>query len=352
MSATPDYDAIVLVSFGGPEKPEDVMPFLRRVVAGRGVPDERLAAVAEHYHHLGGKSPINDQCRALIAALRQELDAHGIGLPIYWGNRNWDPLLEDTLRQMRADGVERALAFVTSAFSSYSGCRQYREDIARARDALGQRAPGVDKLRGFFNHPGFVETMTERVVDALGQLPRDARAGARLVFTAHSIPEAMAAGCDYVEQLRETCALVADAADHPAHDLVYQSRSGPPQVPWLEPDILDHLRAIDAEGVKHVVVVPIGFISDHMEVVWDLDSEARALADELGLTLVRAGTAGIHPRFVAMIRELIEERLGRREGRAALGVLGPLPDQCPDGCCAYTPRRPASAPAGSRRSGG
>jgi ferrochelatase len=351
MSETPEYDAILLVSFGGPEKPEDVMPFLRRVVAGRGVPDERLAVVAEHYHHLGGRSPINDQCRALIAALRRELDAHDIGLPIYWGNRNWDPLLEDTLRQMRADGVGHALAFVTSAFSSYSGCRQYREDIARAREALGDGAPVVEKLRGFFNHPGFVETMTERVGDALGQLPEGARPRARLVFTAHSIPEAMAQGCDYVRQLRETCALVARAAGHPQHELVYQSRSGPPQVPWLEPDILDHLRAIGANGATDVVVVPIGFVSDHMEVVWDLDHEARALAGELGLSLVRAATAGTHPRFVAMIRELIEERLGRRQGRVSLGVLGPLPDQCPEGCCAYTPRRPGPPGGGARRSG-
>lgn len=339
-AAPPAYDAIVLVSFGGPEREQDVMPFLRRVVAGRGVPDERLAAVAEHYYHVGGKSPIGDQCRALIDALRAELDAHGIALPIYWGNRNWDPLLADTLARMRDDGVQRALAYVTSAFSSYSGCRQYLENIATARAQVGAGAPEIDKLRGFFNHPGFVETMTARVADALSELPAEARDGARLVFTAHSIPNAMAATCAYEAQLQETCALVADAAGHAPHDIVYQSRSGPPQVPWLEPDILDHLRALASDGVKDVVVVPIGFVSDHMEVVWDLDHEAQQLATELGMRMVRAGTAGTHPRFVTMIRELIEERLHARRERPTLGGLKALPDRCAPDCCAYTPRRP------------
>lgn len=343
------FDALLVISFGGPERPEDVMPFLRRVVSGRGVPDERLAAVAAHYQQLGGRSPINDQCRALIAALQDELERHGIGLPIYWGNRNWDPLLADTLASMRDDGVRHALAYVTSTFSSYSGCRQYREDIARARAAVGAGAPEVSKLRGAFNHPGFIETMTARVGDALTQLPEQARAGARLVFTAHSIPIAMAKGCAYVAQLQECSALIAAAVGHPERDLVYQSRSGPPQVPWLEPDVLDHLRVLAGQGVKDVVVVPLGFVSDHMEVVWDLDHEASELAATLGMRMVRAGTAGTRPRFVAMIRELVQERLpppdgqhlgGAETARRSLGVLGPLPDTCPVDCCSYTPRRP------------
>ncbi|MDH5672079.1 MAG: ferrochelatase [Myxococcales bacterium] len=334
------YDALLVVSFGGPEAPQDVMPFLRRVVQGRGVPDERLAAVAEHYHALGGKSPINDQCRDLIAALGSELQRADIGLPIYWGNRNWDPLLVDTLETMRDDGVRHALAYVTSAFSSYSGCRQYLENIEAARAQLGPDAPRVSKLRGFFNHPRFVELMAERVRDALAELPEDARERARLVFTAHSIPNAMAAGCAYQAQLSETAALVTEALGRSQYDLAYQSRSGPPQVPWLEPDILDHLRALAGQGVRDVVVLPLGFVSDHMEVVWDLDHEARELAANLGLRLARAATAGSHPLFVTMLRELVEERLGRRKGRASLGVLGALPDSCRDACCAYTPRRP------------
>lgn len=336
------YGAVLVLGFGGPERAEDVMPFLERVVQGRGVPRERLLGVAEHYHHLGGKSPINEQCRSLIAALRTELDAHGIALPIYWGNRNWHPFLEDTLQRMQHEGVRRALVYVTSAFSSYSGCRQYREAMERAQQALGDGAPELDKLRVFYNHPGFVTAVSERVLEC--GAPVHNPVATRLVFTAHSIPRAMAQGCDYVAQLREIAAVVAERLGHQDFDLVYQSRSGPPQVPWLEPDIGDHLRAIAAKGeTRAVVLVPLGFVSDHMEVVWDLDHEARGIAQEVGLTLHRAQTVGEHPTFVAMIRELIEERIGRVHTRRAIPGSAPRPDRCAPGCCAYTPQRPGAA---------
>ncbi|MCA1614049.1 MAG: ferrochelatase, partial [Acidobacteria bacterium] len=272
---TDNYDALLVVSFGGPEGMGEVIPFLENVLRGRNVPRERLEAVAHHYELFGGVSPINGQNRRLIAALRAELDARGPALPVYWGNRNWHPFLADALRQMRDDGVTRALAFVTSAYSSYSGCRQYREDIERARAEVGGDAPAVDKLRVFYNHPGFVSPNAESLRAALAQLPADRRAGARVAFTAHSIPLSMASGCDYHAQLEETCRLVARAAGVTDWRLVFQSRSGPPAQPWLEPDICDHLRALRAEGVRDVVVHPVGFISDHMEVIYDLDTEAR-----------------------------------------------------------------------------
>lgn len=336
------YDAILVLGFGGPERPDDVMPFLERVVQGRGVPRERLLSVAEHYQHLGGRSPINDQCRALIAALKAELEAHQIALPIYWGNRNWHPLLADTLQTMQRDGIKRALVYVTSAFSSYSGCRQYLEDMDKARASVGEGAPVLDKLRVFYNHPGFVDTVETRVREALERVPDAHREGARLVFTAHSIPIAMATGCDYVAQLREIAALVSERFGRPDFDVVYQSRSGPPQVPWLEPDILDHLRALAARGdVRDVVVVPLGFVSDHMEVIWDLDHEAKALAEELKLGLYRAGTPGEHPLFVAMIRELIQEQLNTVATRRTCAGSVARPDRCAPGCCAYSPVRPA-----------
>lgn len=343
MQSAVDYDAVLVLGFGGPEQPDDVMPFLERVTAGRNVPRERLLSVAEHYQHLGGKSPINDQCRALIAALRPELDQHQISLPIYWGNRNWHPLLADTLRTMQQDGVKRALVYVTSAFSSYSGCRQYREDMEKARAAVGEGAPELDKLRVFYNHPGFVDAVTERVGEALERIPDAQREGARLVFTAHSIPIAMASGCDYVAQLREIASVVAERFGRADSDVVYQSRSGPPQVPWLEPDICDHLRALAARGdVRDVVVVPLGFVSDHMEVIWDLDHEAKDVAQELRLGFYRAGTVGEHPAFMAMIRELIEEKLGRVATRRTYGGGVARPDCCAPGCCAYSPGRPAA----------
>jgi protoporphyrin/coproporphyrin ferrochelatase len=333
LDSVPAYDAVLVVSFGGPEGRAEVIPFLENVLRGRNVPRERLLAVAEHYFHFDGISPINAQNRALIAALETELKQHGIALPVYFGNRNWHPLLADTLRQMRAGGVGRALGFFTSAFSSYSGCRQYRENIAAAQIEIGPGAPHVDKLRGFFNHPGFVEPMIERTAAALEQIPTDRRAAAKLVFTAHSIPMAMAAGSRYELQLREAAALVAAGVGRTDGALVYQSRSGSPSQPWLEPDINDHLRALAAAGVRDVVVVPIGFISDHMEVIYDLDLEAKQTAEKLGMNLVRAGTVGTHPRFVQMIRELIVERITGAVEKPALGTLGPSHDVCPADCC-------------------
>jgi ferrochelatase len=340
VSGAAPYDAFLLVSFGGPEGMADVMPFLDRVLQGRNVPPERKREVAHHYERVGGVSPINAQNRALLEALRVELAVHGPRLPLYWGNRNWHPLLADALRAMAGDGVGRALAFVTSAYSSYSSCRQYLEDIARTRAEVGPAAPAVDKLRVFHDHPGFVEANAERVREALGTLPQARRAAARIAFTAHSIPLAMAAGSDYVAQLRETCALVAAAVPHEQWALVYQSRSGPPQQPWLEPDILDHLAALRTEGVADVVVAPIGFVSDHMEVLYDLDTEARERAAALGLGFVRAGTAGSHPAFVRMIRELVLERVSGGE-RRALGARGPRADVCASDCCpSGAPRAP------------
>jgi ferrochelatase len=340
---TEPYDAFLLVSFGGPEGPDDVMPFLENVLRGRNVPRERILEVAEHYQHFGGVSPINAQNRALLAALEAEFKAAGVELPLYFGNRNWHPLLPDTLRQMKTDGVERAIAFFTSAFSSYSGCRQYRENIAAAQAEVGDGAPQVDKLRVFFNHPGFIEPMIERARAALEQLPPPRAASAHVLFTAHSIPLAMAQNCRYEEQFRESSRLVAEALGRPHWRLVYQSRSGPPSQPWLGPDINDALAEIAAENSsRDVVVVPIGFVSDHMEVLYDLDEEAAANADKLGLKLIRAGTVGTHPRFVRMIRELVEERLSGSPVRPALGELGPSHDVCPEDCCRYEPRRPMS----------
>jgi ferrochelatase len=327
------YDALLVVSFGGPEGMDDVMPFLENVTRGRGVPRERLLGVAHHYELFGGVSPINEQNRRLIAALRKELDEHGPRLPIYWGNRNWHPLLADTLRQMRDDGIRRALAFVTSAYSSYSGCRQYREDIERARAATGEGAPAVDKLRAFYNHPGFVEPNAENLRAALAQIPAERRGAARVAFTAHSIPEAMAAGCDYEVQLRETCRLVADRASAKSWRLAFQSRSGSPHQPWLEPDICDHLRELKQTGATDVVVQPVGFISDHMEVLFDLDTEARQVSEEIGLNMIRAATVGTHPAFVSMIRELINERMSGGGERPALGTRGASHDFCPADCC-------------------
>jgi ferrochelatase len=340
-------DAILVVSFGGPEGKDDVMPFLENVTRGRGVPRERLEEVAHHYELFGGISPINAQNRALIDALRVELDTHGVELPIYFGNRNWHPLLADTLREMAGDGVQRALAFFTSAFSSYSGCRQYRENVFVAQEEVGVAAPEVAKLRAFWNHPGFIEPNAELVRAALAEIPAERRRRARVVFTAHSIPAAMARHCRYEPQLGEAARLVAEAAGASAHDVVYQSRSGPPQVPWLEPDVCDHLRELSAQGVTDVVVSPLGFVSDHIEVLYDLDHEARGVADELGLTMIRAGTVGTHPAFVAMIRELVQERFDPSLERRALGRQGPGPDICAPGCCLPGTGRPSPWDAGA-----
>ena len=302
-----DYDALLVVSFGGPEGMDDVIPFLENVLRGRNVPRERMLQVARHYEMFGGVSPINQQNRNLIAALERELDQHGPRFPIYWGNRNWHPLLPDTLRRMAADGVRNALAFVTAAYSSYSSCRQYRQNISDAQAAVGPTAPYVEKLPVFYYHPLFIEANADHIRAALSGL--DDPSSAHLVFTAHSIPESMAANCDYADQLAETGSLIADALQIKNWHLVYQSRSGSPMQPWLGPDVCDHLRVLRAEGVTDVVIAPIGFVSDHMEVVYDLDVEARRVADEIGMKMVRASTAGTHPAFVRMIRELIVERI-------------------------------------------
>ncbi len=339
------YDAILIVSFGGPEKRDDVLPFLENVLRGKPVPRERMLEVAEHYYHFDGISPINGQVRELIAALRPELDRAGINLPIYWGNRNWHPLLPDTLRQMARDGVRRALAYFTSAYSSYSGCRQYRENVSQAREAVGPEAPAIDNLRVFYNHPDFVAANVERIRSALEQLPEASRSTARVVFTAHSIPFSMANNCDYVTQLNETCRLIAAELELPPErwSLVYQSRSGRPGDPWLEPDIIDHIRSLHERGTKSLVIAPVGFLSDHMEVLFDLDEEAQAACTELGIVLSRAATVGSNPRFVGMVRELIQERLGLVSDRRAIGSFGPGHDVCPPDCCLYTiPSRPAA----------
>jgi protoporphyrin/coproporphyrin ferrochelatase len=341
-----NYDAILFVSFGGPESQEDVIPFLENVLRGRNVPRERLLSVAEHYYHFGGKSPINQQARDLIAALESELAQHGPKLPVYWGNRNWHPMLPETLAQMTRDGVRRALAFVTSAYSSYSGCRQYREDIARAQAQVGPDAPEVHKLRAFFNHPGFIEPIVERVQDAVSELPHEARQNVQVIYTAHSIPLSMANTSDYVRQLEEVRKLVssrlgvAKGKDKDNDALVFQSRSGAPGQPWLEPDILDHLREVKTRNLaESVVLAPVGFISDHMEVLYDLDVAAHELCDSLQLPMARAKTVGVHPQFVAMIRELILERRDSNAERRALGSLGPRLDECAQSCCP-APQRP------------
>jgi len=333
-----DYDAILLISFGGPEAPDEIVPFLENVTRGRGIPRERLEQVGQHYHLFGGRSPINDQCRELIAALEPALTESGIDLPVYWGNRNWTPMLQDTVQQMADDGIKHAIAFVTSATSSYSGCRQYRENILAAREAV-DGAPMIDKIRQYYDHPGFIEPMIDNVRSALASVPE----GSRMVFTAHSIPMSMSSTSDYEAQLAEASRLIAEAVGHGEWDLVWQSRSGPPQVPWLEPDVNDHLESlVDDAGVPGVVIVPVGFISDHMEVMYDLDTEAKATAERLALPFARAATVGTDPRFVAAIVELIEERRSGAPKRA-LGTLEIRPDVCRENCCP-APQRPAGRP--------
>jgi ferrochelatase len=344
------YDAVLLLSFGGPDQPDDVIPFLENVTRGRGIPSERLASVAEHYLHFGGRSPINGQNRALLAALRAELDRRALtGVGLYWGNRNWAPYLVDTLRAAHRDGVRRLVVLVTSAYSSYSGCRQYREDLAEALAVLAGegRVLAVDKIRHYYNHPGFVSPTVDAVLDGLSQLSEPARAGARLAFVTHSIPLAMneVSGPDgggYLAQHEDVVRIVVDrvaeaTGRRPEADLVYCSRSGPPAQPWLEPDINDHVRTLHQAGAAGVVVVPIGFISDHMEVVYDLDTEARRTADSLGLPFVRVSTVGDDPRFVSGLVDLVLERASAERGqdpqRPALGGLGASHDVCPAGCC-------------------
>jgi ferrochelatase len=349
----PDYDAFLLVSFGGPEGPDDVMPFLENVTRGRGVPRERLAQVARHYAEFGGVSPINQQCRDLLTAIGKDFAANGVDLPLYWGNRNWHPFLTDTVARMAADGISHAAAFVTSGYGSYSSCQQYLDDIERARAQAGRRAPAISKIRHYFNHPGFVEPFVAATLDAIGSLPAGgARDGARLVFTAHSIPRAMAAasgpsGGLYEAQLMEASRLVAGLVEEREGRprpwrLVYQSRSGPPSVPWLEPDVRDHLAELARDGAPAAVLVSVGFVSDHMEVKYDLDVEAVDTARRLGIGLARAATPGTHPRFVSMVTELVAEQGGgpRRE----LGRFQLPPGMCHNGCCRVpsSPRNPAA----------
>lgn len=332
MSAGP-YDALLIMSFGGPEGLAEVMPFLDNVLRGKNVPDERKREVAHHYELFGGVSPINLQNRQLQAALEVELERRGIDLPIYLGNRNWHPFVADTVAAMQRAGVKHFLTLVTSGFSCYSGCRQYREDIARALAALGPNAPTSDKIRVWYNHPLFIDVWARHWKQAYARLPAAARAGATTLFTAHSIPRAMAAGCAYEAQLQEAARLTAEAAAIPNWRLVFQSRSGPPSQPWLEPDVLDAIRDAHARGATAILLAPLGFISDHMEVLYDLDREAKELAAELGVPLVRAATPGTHPRFVEMLGELILERIDPATPKRAIGARPPNHDVCPVDCC-------------------
>ena len=318
-----EFDALLLLSFGGPEGPAEVMPFLENVTRGRGIPRERLESVAEHYLHFGGVSPINGINRALIEAIRVELAGRGSRLPVYFGNRNWDPLVEDTVARMKADGVRRAAVFGTSAWGGYSGCAQYQEDIARARAAAGPDAPELVKLRQYFDHPLLVEMFADGIAEAAAELPEPLRDGARLVFTAHSIPLRAVDRCGpglYPRQVGYASSLVAAASGYRFYDLVWQSRSGPPAVPWLEPDVAEHLSRLAQAGTKAVIVCPVGFVSDHIEVVWDLDNELAQHAVDLGITLVRATTPNAQPRFARLVLDLIDEaELGRKPAR----VVGP-----------------------------
>ncbi|MEV0603863.1 ferrochelatase [Streptomyces sp. NPDC050315] len=364
------YDALLLLSFGGPEGPDDVVPFLENVTRGRGIPRERLKEVGQHYFLFGGVSPINAQNRELLDALRKDFAEHGLDLPVYWGNRNWAPYLTDTLREMVRDGHRRIAVLATSAYASYSGCRQYRENLADALatlEAEGLELPRIDKLRHYFNHPGFVRPMVDGVLASLAELPDEVRAGAHIAFTTHSIPTAAAdtsgrpeehteggEGGAYVAQHLDVAQVIADAVReetgtaHPWR-LVYQSRSGAPHIPWLEPDICDHLETLHTQGVPAVVMAPIGFVSDHMEVKYDLDTEATAKAAELGLPVARSATVGADPRFAAAVRDLLLERAaaerGRSPERCALGALGASHDLCPVGCCPARSPRPAAAGA-------
>lgn len=319
------FDALLLLSFGGPEGPEQVMPFLENVTRGRGIPRERLESVAEHYLHFGGVSPINGINRELITAIEAELSRRGRTLPVYFGNRNWEPFVEDTVAAMRDNGIRRAAVFSTSAWGGYSGCTQYQEDIARGRSAAGPDAPELVKLRQYFDHPLLIEMFSDAVRDAAATLPEELRGEARLVFTAHSIPLRAASRCGpdlYERQVGYAAGLVAAAAGYREYDQVWQSRSGPPQVPWLEPDVGDHLEALAAAGTRAVIVCPIGFVSDHIEVVWDLDSELAEQAAQAGVALARASTPNAQPRFAQLVVDLIDEVV---EGRPPRRVRGETP---------------------------
>lgn len=333
------YDAFVLVGFGGPELPEDVVPFLESVVGGRKLPPDRLEELVQRYSLFGGQSPLNAQNRALLTALIELLHAEGPPLAVYWGNRHAPPFLDEAVQQMADDGCRRVLAFAVSAFGSYPGCRQYQEAIQKARAAVGPNAPQINKLRLFFNHPGFIEAVADRIQNVLNQIPVPEREKSLLVFTAHSLPVWMAQTSPYQKQLHEACRLTAEKLGCSEWELVYQSRSGPPSQPWLQPLLPEYLESLRQRQPKlrHLVFAPIGFLSDHMEVIYDLDVETAGVCEELGFEYLRAGTVGVHPRFVRMIRELILERLDPQTPRLALGTLGPSPDTCPADCCAPRP---------------
>lgn len=335
------YDAILIMSFGGPEGMDDVLPFLDNVLRGKNVPEARKLEVAHHYEAFGGVSPINKQTRDLKAALEAELRRSGIDTPVYLGNRNWAPYVTDVVREMRDAGVKKFLTFVTSGFSCYSGCRQYREDVIRACEAIGDDAPSFDKIRVYYNHPEFIAVTADNWRAALESFPPERRSGVHTAFTAHSIPKPMSDNSDYLVQLQTACSLTADVAGIANWQLVFQSRSGPPHMPWLEPDIGEHIRELHGRGVRDLIILPIGFISDHMEVLYDLDHEAHDLCKDLGVSMVRAGTPGCHPRFIAMIRELIQERMIPGFEKRALGSRGPNHDVCPVNCCmSGRPARP------------
>jgi protoporphyrin/coproporphyrin ferrochelatase len=334
-------DSILFVSFGGPEGPDDVIPFLENVLRGKNVPRERMLEVAEHYQSFGGVSPINAQCRLLIDAVQNECKRRGIDLPIYWGNRNWHPLLPGTMQRMADDGRKRAIAFFTSMFSCYSGCRQYREDIAAAQQTVGEKAPLVEKVRKGFNHPKFIAAQTDCLKKSLAQIPEEHRSTTKVLFCAHSIPNAMADHSKYEIQLRECAKLICAAVGHGPWELVFQSRSGPPQQPWLEPDVCERIEQLHTvESIQHIVLMPIGFISDHMEVLYDLDEEAASLCREKGIQFVRGDTVGVHPEYVSMIVVLLEERISEGTERPFLGTYGASHDLCPANCCLYPVSRP------------
>ncbi len=347
------YDAVLLTSFGGPENPEEVMPFLERVTAGRGIPRERLEEVSHHYLALGGVSPINEQNRELLAHLREELKSRNINVPTYLGNRNSEPYFADVLREIYADGHRRVLSLVTSAYSSYSGCRQYRENLAKAlvdADLVGKME--IDKVRNYFDHPGFVLPFADGLVRALKTLTDEgfAPGDIHIFFTTHSVPIAMAetSGPEsmrgsfidgvYVAQHNAAAYAILEITSKdlafplPDWSLVYQSRSGAPHMPWLEPDIGDALRESATLETKAVVIMPIGFVSDHIEVIWDLDNEAQSVADEEGLRFIRVATPGKSEEFVSGLVDLLEERLANSE-KKALSPIGPWADFCAVGCC-------------------
>jgi len=351
------YDALLVVSFGGPERPEDVQPFLENVTRGKNIPHERLLEVVKHYELFDGRSPLNDQLRAMLTNLLAELNAHGPRMAVYWGNRFWHPFLTDAVAQMAGDGIRRALAFVTSAFGSYPGCRAYLEDIELARKNVGPSAPHIDKLRLYYNHPEFIEAWAERTLAALKELSPEEPQPARVVFTAHSLPISLARSAPFERQLLESCRLVWERIKQPTQtvnfpdvsasqddvrafvtgwDLAYQSRSGPQDQAWLEPDVAECLRRLHAEGVGNVVIVPIGFLGESMEIIYDLDIAIFRMCESMGLNMVRAATIGNHPRLTKLIRSLVLERLDPTAERSALGQDGPWPDCCPAECCLTT----------------